>query len=176
MTLSACWKDPFAPPHHCCRLGACMTGRSGALARWAHADRAFFLFFHARWAHAWLPFSFLIFFIIFVQHIFQSVVYHHFFQYLYNIFYNMSTTFFQQIHKHFFNKPTAYSSPLPETGCLLSVRMFTECILSGTWQRSSLPSAVKKTLGKIIALDKRGKKHSAKFGTRQMRKKTLGKK
>ena len=106
-----------------CTLGACRLG-------------IFPFFFHARWAHAWLPFSFLIFFIIFVQHIFQAAVYHHFFQYLYNIFYNMSTTFFQQIHKHFFNKPTTYSSPLPETGCLLSARMFTECILSGTRQNN----------------------------------------
>ena len=125
-----------------------MTGRSGALARWAYADWAFrsactlgvrrlsiFPFFSctlgACMTAVQLPYFF---FIIFVQHIFQAAVYHHFFQYLYNIFYNMSTTFFQQIHKHFFNKPTAYSSPLPETGCLLSARMFTECILSGTWQ------------------------------------------
>ena len=38
-----------------------------------------------------------------------------------------------------------------------------------------LPSAFYRALGKIIALGKRGKKHLAKFDTRQIRKKTLGK-
>ena len=67
------------------------------------------------------------------------------------------------------------SATLLETGCLPSAKLFVECILSGTRQISYLPSAVTKALGKIIALGKRGKKHSAKFGTRQTRKKTLGK-
>ena len=37
---------------------------------------------------------------------------------------------------------------LPETSNLPSVFVFTECILSGTRQTSSLPSAALKTLGK----------------------------
>ena len=64
---------------------------------------------------------------------------------------------------------------LPKTGYLPSVLVFAECISSGTRQTSHLPSAAKKTLGKINALDKRCKKHSALFDTRQTRKKTLGK-
>jgi hypothetical protein len=57
--------------------------------------------------------------------------------------------------------------PLPEFGSLLSAKLFVECFLLGIRQRSSLPSAKQKTLGK--------RKHSAKklfgrcfiFDTRQ---------
>jgi hypothetical protein len=56
--------------------------------------------------------------------------------------------------------------PLLEFGSLPSAIFFAECFISGTRQRSSLPSATQKTLGKI--------KHSAKlfaecfiFDTRQ---------
>jgi hypothetical protein len=43
---------------------------------------------------------------------------------------------------------------LPETESSPSVRMFAECILSGTWQRDSLPGVPKKTLGKTPILSK----------------------
>ena len=41
---------------------------------------------------------------------------------------------------------------LPETGDLPSAKIFTECIPSGTRQKSCLSSAVETTLGKIMAL------------------------
>lgn len=53
--------------------------------------------------------------------------------------------------------------------------MFAECILSGTQQTGSLPSAVKKMLGKIIALGKRGKKTLESLALGKQEKKTLGK-
>jgi len=69
---------------------------------------------------------------------------------------------------------------LPESVGKPSARGFAECNPSGTRQTSFLPSATKKTLGKIIALGKQDKntrqsstlgklekKHSAKLGTRQ---------
>ena len=43
---------------------------------------------------------------------------------------------------------------LPETADLPSAKIFAECIISGTRQTSSLPSAAKNTLGKIMALGK----------------------
>jgi len=68
------------------------------------------------------------------------------------------------------------SFSLPETGCLPSARIFAECILSGTRQRSLLSSAVKKTLSKIIALGKKGKKTLGKvWHSANQKKKTLGK-
>ena len=65
---------------------------------------------------------------------------------------------------------------LPETADLPSANIFTECILSGTRQKSYLSSAAETTLGKIMALGipnslssaekrplgKLGKKHSVK--------------
>jgi hypothetical protein len=44
--------------------------------------------------------------------------------------------------------------PLPETGCLPSVWKFAKCILLGTWQTATLPSAEHKTLDEREALDK----------------------
>jgi hypothetical protein len=49
---------------------------------------------------------------------------------------------------------TSIASTLPETTPLPSARLFAECILSGTWQTWSLPSARKKTLGEEWALGK----------------------
>ena len=60
---------------------------------------------------------------------------------------------------------------LPESVGKPSARGFAECNPSCTRQTSFLSSAAKKILNKIIALGKRGKKHSEKFDTRQTRKK-----
>ena len=69
---------------------------------------------------------------------------------------------------HVFNSSfTHLPVPLPETSNLLSVFMFAECILSGTRQISSLPSATLKTLGK--------KKHSVKRRFAECQKKHLTK-
>jgi len=43
---------------------------------------------------------------------------------------------------------------LPEIAELPSAKMFVECILSDTWQTSSLLGAAKNILGKIMALGK----------------------
>ena len=56
---------------------------------------------------------------------------------------------------------------LQETGSLPSVFIFAECISSDTRQTSSLPSAAKKTLGKIIALGKQTLCRVLKKNTRQ---------
>ena len=56
---------------------------------------------------------------------------------------------------------------LPEIVDLLSAKIFDECILSGTRQTSSLSSAAKNTLGKIMALSKQTLCRVMKKNTRQ---------
>ena len=66
------------------------------------------------------------------------------------------------------NNQYRLAPPLPETTDLPSAKIFTECVPSGTRQKSCMPSAAKNTLGKIMALDKQTL-------CRVLKKKTLGK-